>query len=91
MVAAPFVAAPVRPGRGPKKLPKPNSIITGTGPFASAGVVTVSWMSTLISGHRELSTWPTSFRVTTGTSPTFSRVVSVTSQVTLGTSFGTRP
>ena len=43
------------PGRAPDP-PKPNSIITGTGPFASAGVVSVSWMSTLICGHLVLST-----------------------------------
>ena len=38
-------------------------MITGTGPFASAGVVSVSWMSTVIGGYAELSTWPTSFFV----------------------------
>ena len=48
-------------------------------------------MSTVIAGHRELSTWPTSVFVTAGTSPTFSSVVSVTSQSTAGTSSGTRP
>ena len=45
-----LAAAPGPPGRGPNP-PKPNSIMRGTGPFASAGVVTVSWMSTLICGH----------------------------------------
>jgi hypothetical protein len=41
--------------------------------------------------YAELSTWPTSFFVTTATSPTASLLVSVTSQVTFGVSFGTRP
>ncbi len=67
-------------GRGPK----PNSIITGTGPVAFAGVVSVSWMSTVTCGYEELSTWPTSFLVTTGTSPTTSSARPVTSHRTLG-------
>ena len=70
---------------------KPNSIITGTGPVALAGVVSVNWMSTLIAGYALLSTCPTSCFVTAGTSPTVSLVVFVTSHVTFGASFGTRP
>ncbi len=66
-------------------------MMTGTGPLASAGVVSVSWTSTVICGYDELSTWPTSFLVTTATSPTLSFLVSVTSHLTLGVSFGTRP
>ena len=38
----------------------PNIIITGTGPFALAGVTSVIWISTSIDGHDELSTCPTS-------------------------------
>ena len=48
-------------------------------------------MSTLIAGQAELSTWPTSFLVTTGKSPTFSCVVLTTSHVTFGAFAGTRP
>ena len=59
-------------------------MITGTGPVAFAGVVSVNWMSTVTSGYDELSTWPTSRFVTTGTSPTFSFSVSVTSHFTFG-------
>ena len=66
-------------------------MITGTGPFASAGVVSVSWISTLTSGYDELSTWPTSRFVTTGTSPTVCFSVAVTSHLTFGVFFGTRP
>ena len=66
-------------------------MITGTGPLALAGVVSVSWMSTVICGYDELSTWPTSFFVTTATSPTFCFFVSVTSHFTFGVSLGTRP
>ena len=70
---------------------KPNSIITGTGPLASAGVVSVSWISTVMCGSAELSTWPTSFLVMTATSPFFSCVVLTTSHLTLGSFCGTRP
>ena len=76
---APFACGP--PGRGPNP-PNPNSIITGTGPSASAGVVRVSWMFTVICGHLALSTRPTSRFVMTGMSPTFSSVVLVTSHFT---------
>src|ERR1022692_1934470 len=72
-------------------LPKPNSMITGTGPLALAGVVNVNSMLTVIAGYAELSTWPTIFLVTTGTSPFFSCVVPLTSQTTLGVTLGTRP
>src|SRR6266550_4934181 len=59
------------PRRKPPNPPKPNSIITGTGAVALAGVVNVNWMSALISGHKELSTRPTSCFVMMGTSPLF--------------------
>ena len=83
-------AAPGTGPRGPNP-PKPNSIITGTGPEALAGVVSVSWMATVTCGYAELSTWPTSCLVTTGTVPLVPLVVPVTSQFTLGVSLGTRP
>ena len=70
---------------------KPNSIMTGTGPVAFAGVVSVISISTVIAGYFELSTWPTSFFVVTGTPPTVSGAVLVTSHFTGGTSFGTLP
>src|ERR1017187_7611725 len=79
-----------RPGPA-GRFPKPNSMITGTGPLALAGVVNVNSMLTVIAGYAELSTWPTIFLVTTGTSPFFSCVVPVTSQTTLGATLGTRP
>ena len=87
-------AARRRPPAGPARRarpPPPNSMITGTGPFAFAGVVSVNWMSTSICGYAELSTCPTSFFVTTGTSPSVPFVVLVTSHVTFGVSFGRRP
>ena len=84
MAVGPFGAMP-----GGKA--KPNSIITGTGPAAFSGVVSVNWMSTLMSGYAELSTWPTSRLVTTGTLPTVCFSVAVTFHSTFGTSFGTRP
>jgi len=93
-LAAPSAAGLVRGPPGPPppgRRPKPNSIITGTGPAVPAGVVSVNWMSTVISGYDALSTCPTSCFWTTGTSPVFSRVVPVTSQRTRGTSAGTRP
>ncbi len=80
------------PGRGPNALKSmPNSIINGTGPWAFMGVVSVSRISTWICGHFTLSTCPTSRRVMAGVSPIFSSDLLVTSQVTPGTSFGTRP
>jgi hypothetical protein len=66
-------------------------MITGTGPFAFAGVESVNWMSTVTWGYEALSTWPTSCFVRTGTSPFISRVVSITFHVTAGVFFGTRP
>ena len=69
----------------------PNSMITGTGPFASAGVLSVRSIFTLIAGYAELSTWPISFLVITGTSPFFSSVVLTTSHFTAGVCCGTRP
>src|SRR5450759_2747188 len=77
------------PRPGPK--PPPNSSITGTGPAALAGVVNANWMSTVICGYAELSTWPTSVLEITATSPTVSLLVLVTSHVTFGTTLGTRP
>ena len=70
---------------------KPNSIITGTGPFAFAGVVSVRSISTLIDGYAVLSTCPTSFLVTTDTSPFISSVVETTSHFTDGVCAGMRP
>ena len=70
---------------------KPNSMITGTGPLALAGVVSVRSMLTAIAGYAELSTWPASFLTIAGTSPFCSCVVAVISQVTLGVTLGTRP
>src|SRR5262249_14744167 len=84
-----LAAAPGPPGRGPN--PKPNSIITGTRPLASAGGVSASWISALICGDFAVSTCPTSRLVMAGMSPTVSLVVLVTCHVTVGTSFGTRP
>src|SRR5258708_7711385 len=83
---APARPAPPRPnGNGPMK---PNSIITGTGPLALAGVVRFNWISTVICGYEELSTWPTSFFTMIGTSPLVSCAVLVTSQFTLGVTLG---
>jgi hypothetical protein len=56
-----------------------------------AGTFNVAWMFTVTSGYAELSTWPTSVLVTMGTSPFIPLTVLVTSQVTLGVSFGVRP
>src|SRR4029077_13341676 len=56
----------------------PNTMITGTGAFALAGVLRDSCILTEISGYTELSTWPTSVLVTIGTSPTCSLAVLVT-------------
>src|SRR5262245_34596381 len=69
---APAPARPPRAGCAPPGIvvPPPNIIITGTGPFASAGVTSVIWMSTVIAGYDELSTCPTSTFPTTGRSPT---------------------
>src|SRR5712692_7152323 len=67
-----------------------NIIMTGTGPFALPGVTNVIWMSTLIDGHNELSTCPTSCFSITGKTPAFELTVLVTVQVTLGTLGGPR-
>src|SRR5579883_128851 len=69
----------------------PNIIITGTGPFASAGSTSVIWISTVSAGYAELSTRPASNFPTTARPPTDAFTVLVTSQVTLGAFFGTRP
>ncbi len=71
--------------------PPPNMIMTGTGVLTSAGVTSVIWMSTVIPGNAELSTWPTSCLPITGRPPTVDSTVRVTDHVTLGTFFGTRP
>src|SRR6185503_3132807 len=84
----PVGAVGVIVGRAPAPL---NIIITGTGPFASAGVTTVIWMSTEISGNEELSTCPTSCFPMTGYEPTLPSAMLATVQVTFGTFFGTRP
>jgi len=70
---------------------KPNSIITGTGPGAFVGVVRVSWISTVMAGYEELSTWPASFFTVTGVLAFDSWAVLTNSQVTLGVLLGTRP
>ena len=70
---------------------RPNIIITGTGPFAAAGVTRLIWISTVIPGYDELSTCPVIIFATTGIVPTLVFTVSVTVHVTLGTFFGTRP
>src|SRR5262245_42495761 len=86
------VGPPRPPGGGPNpRPPKPNSMMTGTDPLALAGVVSVNWISTLIGGYDALSTWPTRFFVTTGTSPTVCLSVAVASHFTLGVLLGTRP
>src|SRR5580704_1244240 len=58
--------------RNPAKFPNPNppnSTITGTGPVALAGVVTLAWIFTSISGYEELSTCPTRVLVIVGIPP----------------------
>src|SRR5438270_8259466 len=69
----------------------PNSMMTGTGPGALAGVVNVSWISTLTRGYDELSTRPMSFLVIAGTSPTVSCATFASSQFTFGVLLGARP
>jgi hypothetical protein len=66
-------------------------MITGTGPFAFAGVLRLNWMSTVTWGYDELSTCPTSSFVMIGTSPFIPFVVLLTSHVTFGVFFGRRP
>ena len=80
-------------GRVPKVTPKVTWEVTETTKEArgTVPVVSVIWMSTVTAGYALLSTCPTSFLVTTGTVPRVSLVVSVTSQVTLGVTFGTPP
>jgi hypothetical protein len=75
----------------PAGMRNPNSIITGDGPAAFAGVVRAISMSTESAGYAALSTWPTNDLVTTATPPTASRATPFTSHFTGGTSFGTRP
>ena len=65
--------------------------MTGTGPVAFAGVFNVAWISTLIAGYDELSTFPSSCFVTVGISPFVPFAVLTTVQVTFGTFFGVRP
>src|SRR6266542_4911821 len=69
----------------------PNIIIAGAGDFAWAGITTVIWISTLISGYDALSTCPRSCFPITGCEPTIASADLVTSQVTFGAVFGTRP
>src|ERR1039458_309978 len=83
----PPAPAGCRPGR-PRP---PNIIITGTGPFASAGTTSVIWISTVIAGNDELSTWPVSALPITGRPATVAVIVFVTVHVTFGTFLGTRP
>src|SRR5205809_307480 len=84
-------AGPLAPPRAPPKPKPPNSMITGTGRVALAGVVNINWMSTTTCGYEELSTWPTTCFVMTGTSPFTSLDVLITSHFTLGVTFGIRP
>ena len=58
------------PGAGGMPERPPNIIITGTGLAAFAGVTSVIWISTVISGYGELSTAPISSLPTTGRPPT---------------------
>src|SRR5262245_18021372 len=75
----------------PKNPPQVNWIITGTGPPASAGVLSVTGISTFTLGYEALSTWPTSFLVMIGYLSFISRVVLTISQVTFGVFAGMRP
>lgn len=70
---------------------KPNCMITGTGPAAWAGMVSVSAIVTDISGSEALSTCPANCFVMTGISPFVPEVLLVTSQVIAGMCFGVRP
>src|SRR5688572_28917412 len=84
------LVAPAAGAAAPRARPvngKFSCMMTGTGPAASAGVVSVSWISTVTAGYDELSTWPTSVFVVVRASLT----VLVTSQRTRGVSFGVRP
>ena len=70
----------------------PNIIITGTGLLAFAGVTTVIWMSTVISGYAELSTRADQLLADRPARPPTSNVFRpLTVHVTFGTFFGTRP
>ncbi|PYP75128.1 MAG: hypothetical protein DMD35_22315 [Gemmatimonadetes bacterium] len=75
------------PGSDPGR----NMIITGTGPFASAGSTRVSGMSTVIAGNAALSACPVSCVPITRRPPIVPVSVAVTAHVTFGASFGTRP
>ena len=66
-------------------------IITGTGPFASAGSTTVNGMSTVIAGYAELSACPMSCVPTTRRPPIVPVSVAATLHATRGAFFGTRP
>ena len=56
-------AAAARPAERPGELRRRrNMIITGTGPFASAGSTSVTGMSTVIAGYAELSDVPDELR-----------------------------
>ena len=65
--------------------------MTGTERAAFAGVVSVISMSTVIAGYAALSTCPTSVLVVTGTPAIVCGSVRVTSHLTAGACFGTRP
>src|SRR5258707_1218219 len=73
------------PGSGGIPDRPPNIIITGTGLAAFAGVTTVIWISTVISGNAELSAVPISSLPTTGRPPTSKCSLRLTRHVTLGT------
>src|ERR1700733_13159930 len=70
--------------RSMTSLLKLSSIMTGTGAVALAGGVRISSILTETAGQFELSTWPMSFFVMTGTSPLVSLVVLTSSQFTFG-------
>ena len=102
-VAGAAPGAPPRPGPKPRAgaggvpgaggMPErpPNIIITGTALAAFAGVTSVIWISTVISGCAELSTAPISSLPITRWPPTSNASVRLTRQVTFGTVRGTRP
>jgi hypothetical protein len=64
-----FAGVPAGGGgnRNPGGNKNPNSMITGTAPFALAGVVNVRSMLTVIARYDELSTCPINFFVMAGT------------------------
>ena len=75
----------------PAGMMKPNSMMTGTGPFAASGQVTCAWMRTSMDGQAELSATPARSRRMHGM-PSMSIFSSfTTSHLMAGTFSGTRP